>query len=150
MSPHANHFNTLFVWGCTPTEETSSCQVVSELDTFQPICSQATLSLYDDQTIVELSGGSDAMLSAYLEPSPSIQAYGGETGNTLSTVLEVDTESWTAVGRKTTLTFASFDSDSAEIRIDAHFPDGLNVDGFGVQGPFEARLIDHRLEDSGD
>ncbi len=140
----------LLLWGCTPTEEINSCQVISELESFQPICSQATLSLYDDQTILELSGGTDAALTAYLEASPSVQAYGGETGNSLNTVLEVDGESWTAVGRKTTLTFASFDSDSAEVRIDAHFPDGLNVDGFGIQGPFETRLIDHRLGDSGD
>ena len=140
----------LILWGCTPPP-TNTCGVESELADFDPVCSQAVLSLYDDQSIMELPGGNNAVLAAYIEASPTIQAYGGESGNLLNVVLEIETESWTAVGRKTTLTVANIDEDTAELRIDAHFPDGLNVDGFGISGTFDARLLDLRLEaeDSG-
>jgi hypothetical protein len=136
------------LWGCAPPEDDNGCAVESELEDFQAVCSQALLGLYPEQTILELPGGSDATLTAYLEADPSIQAYGGQTGNSLTVILEVGSESWTAVGRKTTLTFASLDDQTAELRIDAHFADGLNVDGFGIQGPFEATVISSLLDDT--
>ena len=136
------------LWGCAPADEGSDCTVDSELEDFQAVCSQAVLGLYPEQTILELPGGSGATLTAYVEANPSIQAYGGETGHSLSVLLEVGEESWTAVGRKTTLTFASLDDQTAELRIDAHFADGLNVDGFGIHGPFEATVISSLLDDT--
>ena len=136
------------LWGCVPPEEDNGCLVASDLTEFQPVCSQALLGLYDEQTILELPGGSGAVLTAYLEASPSIQAYGGETGNSLSMILEVHSESWSAVGRNSTLTVASLEEDIAELRIDAHFADGLNVDGFSIQGPFEATVVTSLNEDT--
>ena len=135
------------LWGCAPPED-SGCLVESELEDFAPICSGAVLGLYEDQSILELPGANDAVLRAYFEASPSIQPYGGETGSPLSMLLEVGDESWAATGRKSSLTIASMDGDTAEMRIEAHFADGLNVDGFRIAGPFEAELISSMLDDT--
>jgi len=136
------------LWGCAPPEEDNGCAVESEQEDFQAVCSQAVLGLYPEQSILEFPGGSDATLTAYFEANPSIQSYGGETGNSLTVLLEVGSDSWTAVGRKTSLTIASLDGDTAELRIEAHFADGLNVDGFRIAGPFEATVISSLIDDT--
>ena len=138
------------LWGCAPTaEEQDDCLVVSERVDFDPVCSQAKLTLYDEQSVVELPGGTNATLTGYFEANPSVQTYGGQTGNTLNVLLEIDLESWTGVNRSTTLAIAALDEESAELRLEAHFSDGLNVEGFGISGPFIASVTDRRLTDTG-
>ena len=138
------------LWGCAPTEEeTDDCQVVSDRTDFVPVCSQAKLTLYDEETVLELPGGSNATLTGYIEANPAIQMYGGQSGNTLNMLLEIDLESWTAVNRSTTLTIAAIDDEIAELQLEAHFSDGLNVDGFEIVGPLFAPVSDRRLSDTG-
>ena len=138
------------LWGCAPAEEeTDDCQVVSDRTDFVPVCSQARLTLYDEQTVLTLPGGSNATLTGYIEANPVIQMYGGQSGNTLNMLLEIDLESWTAVNRSTTLTIAALDDETAELQLDAHFSDGLNVDGIEIVGPLFAPVSDRRISDTG-
>jgi hypothetical protein len=107
---------------------TTPCTLVSNVADYQPICEDAVLAQYGDESRLVVPSDSGALV-AYLPGDLSEETYGGTSGNPLTILLDLDGGTSFAQARSSHVTIARLDLYDAELQITASFEAGT------IEGP---------------
>lgn len=75
---------------------TDSCDISSNLPGYTPVCEQATLALYPDESRIVVLGAEGGAMVIYMPPDLQEQPYGGTTGLPVDVVVDAGDHEYTA------------------------------------------------------